>query len=257
MFGGKQTTTSYPQNQLNQSQQHQTITLEAFEANLRGTTLLWYLEPKTVPQYPPGFIDQVVTDAAPFAKKVLILSPQTPIGWKLVDDFDVIFKPQNNTDWSILLTYLTNCAKPSIAILAPYTYPPVAFLQKINSAITLVSLVYLNDFNLSNPSSPTTAQQPHNNTTPIHPTAYQSILLPPLTLDIISTISFPQVLGISHPVWNVHSVLRDLHGAGASLVASSIGDKLGQRQFYWYYTSKNQYTAWNIQQIQNCLSALA
>jgi hypothetical protein len=52
-------------------------------------------------------------------------------------------------------------------------------------------------------------------------------------------------------------VLRDLHGAGASLVVSSTGDRTGQKQYYWYYTSKNQHNTWNLQQIQSILKTIS
>jgi hypothetical protein len=227
-----------------QAQQAKTITLEAFEAQLRGTSVLWYLASKATsqttysPQYPPGFIDQVVTDAAPFQKKCLVISPQTPPGWRLIDDFDIIFRPVTTVDWSLLLTFLTNSAKPLLCILAPYVYPPAQLLQKLPTSITLVSLVFMDE-----PS------------TNLHVGAYQSILLPPLSLDVIPTISFPQHLGISNPTWNIITVLRDLHGAGASLVVSS-AERQVQKQFYWFYTSNNQQHTWSLQQTQSILSAL-
>jgi hypothetical protein len=217
----------------------QTITLEAFEANLRGTSILWYLSPHSKPQYPLGFIDQVVTDAPPFAKKILIISQQTPVGWRLVDDWDVVFRPTTGPEWSLLLTYLLNSPKPVLAILAPGCFVPAALLQKLNNTITFVAFAYMDEV------SPN-----------LHTATYQSILLPQLSLDIIPSISFSQHLGIPSPQWNAASVLRDLHGAGASLVVSSIGDRLVQKQYYWYYTSKNQTYSWNLPQIQNILGTL-
>ena len=213
----------------------QTITLDNFEISTRGTTVLWYLETHAKPEYPPGFVDEIISDEAPFAKKILIVSQQTPIGWKLVDDFDVIFRPTTNIDWSILLTYLASCPKPTLVIAAPQLCPPVVFLQKLTNSVTLVSFVHMEELHT-------------------HTHTYQSILLPPLSLDTIPNIAFSQLLGTPSPPWNVQSVLRNLRGAGASLVASSLGAV--QKQYYWYYTSKNQYTPWSLSQIQNCLRAL-
>jgi hypothetical protein len=214
--------------------QSQTITLEAFEAQLRGTTVLWYIPQKATPQYPQGFIDQIVTDDKPFAKKCLILSVNTPPGWRLIDDFDIVMRPTTPTDWSVLLTCLNNCSKPVLVILAPYAYAPSALLQRLPQGTTFVSLKHLEEPNAS-------------------PQTYQTVMLPQLSLDLIPNISFAQLLGSSNPSWNVPTVLRDLHGAGASLVASSIGDRLAQKQFYWYYTSKNASPSWRLEQIQNIL----
>ena len=222
-----------------QGEKSQTITLEAFEANLRGTSVLWYLPPGTKPQYPQGFVDQIVTDAPPFAKKVLITGPQTHVGWRLVDDWDVTWRPTTGTEWSILLTYLNNCPKPVLLVIAPGSQIPPAFLQKMAAGITLVTFAIMGE--------PTVG---------LNITMYQSILLPPLNLDLIPSLSFVQHLGIPNPSWNASSVLRDLHGAGASLVVSSVGDRQGQKQYYWYYTSKNQHTPWNLTQVQNYLTAL-
>ena len=56
-----------------QQQQQQTIALEAFEASLRGTNMLWYLlDERTI--YPPGFTDQIFADGAPFSRRILIAS---------------------------------------------------------------------------------------------------------------------------------------------------------------------------------------
>ena len=242
MFGLSSSSGTLKQNQnqqQQQQQQQQTITLEAFEATLRGTSILWYLAPGAKPQYPQGFSDQVVADAPPFAKKVLIISQQTPTGWRLVDDWDVVFRPTTGPEWSLLLSYLMNCPKPVLSVIAPHCPTPAAFIQKITSQITLVCFAHM-DEQLSN----------------LHIQTYQSILLPPLSLDLIPSISFAQHLLIPSPSWNAASVLRDLHGAGASLVVSSIGDRLAQKQYYWYYTSKNQHIPWNLQQVQSYMLAL-
>lgn len=216
----------------------QTITLEAFEAQLRGTSVLWYLPQRATPQYPAGFIDQIVTDDKPFAKKILIISNATQPGWRLIDDFDLVMRPTTGPDWSVLLTFLNNCTKPALVILAPHAYAPAVLLQRLPQGTTFVSLKHLDEPNAS-------------------PQTYQTVLLPQLSLDLIPNISFSQLLSIPNPSWNVPTVLRDLHGAGASLVASSIGDRLAQKQFYWYYTSKNASPSWNLQQVQNILITLA
>lgn len=213
----------------------QTITLEAFESQLRGTSILWYIPQKATPQYPPGFIDQIVTDDKPFSKKILIMSPNTPVGWRLIDDFDVIMRPTTGTDWSVLLSVLNNSAKPVLVIIAPYTYAPTALLQRLPQGITFVSIKYLDESNTS-------------------PQTYQTVLLPQLSLDLVPSISFLHHFGIPNPSWNISTVLKDLHGAGASIVASSIGDRLVQKQFYWYYTTNNQNSTWNLPQIQSILS---
>ena len=222
-----------------QQQQQQTIALEAFEASLRGTNMLWYLLDRLT-VYPPGFTDQIFADGVPFARRLLITSSQTPPGWRLADDYDLIFRCQTGIEWSVLLTYITNAPKPMLIICAPFCTPPPNFLQRVPQTATLVAFAYMNQ---------TAAQLSIQN--------YSSILLPPLSLDNISSISFPNHLGIPNPSWNQNSVLRDLHGAGASLVVSSVGDRTMQKQYYWYYTSKNQHSAWTLQQVQSILGTLS
>lgn len=231
-----------------------TITLEAFEAQLRGTSILWYITDHSEPQYPPGFTDQVIADNIPFQKKFLVMGPQTPSGWRLIDDFDCVFRPVTSIDWSLLLTLLTNAGKPILCILAPLTYPPSQLLAKLPTTITFVSLVYLSNSS----TTPTLASAPALNSSStnqsIPPSIYQTILLPPLTLDIIPMISFPQHFGVSNPSWSIATVLRDLHGAGASLVLSTTQTQ--QKQFFWYYTSVNQLEPWSFQQTKSFLGTL-
>ena len=187
------------------------ISLEAFDANLRGRISQWILPSEEVCSLPNGFFDQLISGSAQFQTSILLLSKQDSKAWHLAYPWEMTFVPESNTDWSLLLSILQHLKGPQLIVASPKIQVPQAFWQKCMSfgqakAPTCVSLKYISDSNQG-------ALLPH------------SIFFP--KLDLITDTQFikiPSILPIgvqqSIQTLDLRSIYRELRGSGASLCLS-------------------------------------
>ncbi len=205
------------------------VQLEAFEATTKGRRIRWFLGQDAPITYPPGAQEQLFSEAPPFQRKVLLLSPTSSEAWKLVDRWDAVFVMQNGIEWSLVLSYLQNNVAPALMVIAPELHPPPAFFQKAAhlgpKTPTLLCLAYLH-----------TAEH-----TPL--LGYDAVFFPPVrdiehAIDQTQAILSSLINGETLRAFHLKEAIRDLHSAGASLVASSIEESTPS--MYWYYASEAQ-----------------
>jgi hypothetical protein len=187
------------------------ISLEAFDANLRGRISQWILPSEDTCSLPNGFFDQLISGSTPFQTSILLLSKQDSKAWHLAYPWEMTFIPESTTDWSLLLSILQHLKGPILIVSSPKIQVPQAFWQKCmgaspTKAPTCVSLKYISD---SNPSG----LLPH------------SIFFP--KLDLITDTQFikiPSILpiGVQQSIkdLDLRSIYRELRGSGASLCLS-------------------------------------
>lgn len=211
------------------------VHLEAFESNLRGKKIQWFINSSTC-QYPPGFQEQLITDSPQFQTRILITSPTSSEAWKLVDNWNIIYSVKNNHDWSLLLTVIINQENlyNTLVVFSPEVIVPGGFFQKIQSSIkqgktaTYLLLTYLHSVNVQTLSM-----------------MYIEALFFPgsHTLDEQSIDKLQLVLQVLSPSVLKGLVLRDslreLRSAGAGFVLSSLESSLRQSTLYWYYASES------------------
>ena len=197
------------------------VQLEAFEASIKGRRLRWFLAPDCI-SYPPGFQEQMFTESPPFQRKILVTSHQSSEAWKLVDAWDAVFVPQTPIEWSLIIAYIQNTAKPSILCIIPEVQAPLAFYQKIVGVTTLVVFSTLSQVTI--------------------PTAitFDATFLPPAkdldNVDQINTLLQRLVVQESLHNFSLKDAVRDLKSAGATIVISSIEES--KASLYWYYISE-------------------
>lgn len=196
------------------------VQVEAFEASIKGRRLRWFLTPDYV-AYPPGFQEQMFTESPPFQRKILISSQQSSEAWKLVDTWDAVFVPQSPVEWSLILAYLQNTAKPAILILTPEVQPPLAFYQK-SAGTTLVTFMLISQVTATTQVS------------------FDATFLPPAkdldNVDQINILLQRLVAQENLHNFSLKDAVRDLKSAGATLVISSIEES--KASLYWYYVSE-------------------
>jgi len=190
------------------------ISLEAFDANLRGKYTIWILPSQDTCSLPNGFQDQILSGTPSFQTSILLMSKHDSKAWLLSYSWDMTFTPESPTEWSLLLSILQHLKKPILIVTSPKSQVPPAFWQKcITTPMnppTCVSLKYL-------PTEPSPSNQitslPH------------CIFFP--TLDIMTDIQFSKIPSILSPVIqqsiqsiDLRSLYRELRGAGASLCLS-------------------------------------
>ena len=186
------------------------ISLEAFDANLRGRISQWILPSEETCSLPNGFYDQLISGSTAFQTSILLLSKQDSKAWNLAYPWDLTFVPESSTDWSLLLSILQHLKGPHLIVTCPRLQVPAAFWQKCltvsKTPPTCVALKYISD---SNPGT----------------LLAHSIFFP--KLDLITDTQFikiPSILPqqVQQSIQNIdlRSIYRELRGSGASLCLS-------------------------------------
>lgn len=214
------------------------ISLEAFDGNLRGRLSLWILPTHDVCALPNGFQDQILSGTPAFQTQILLMSKHDSKAWLLSQSWDMTFTPDSPTDWSLLLSILQHMKKPILIVTAPMCQAPPAFWQKCQmmTQVQVPTCVILKDI----PSDIVNILQciPH------------FVFFP--RLDILTDTQFmkiPSILPLtvqqSIQTLDLRSLYRDLRGAGASLCLSLIDSRLtanGTMPSYnatWFYPEIN------------------
>jgi hypothetical protein len=192
------------------------ISLEAFDANLRGRISQWVLPSQEFCTLPNGFYDQLISGAPVFQTNILLLSKLDSKAWLLAYSWDITFIPESPTDWSLLLSILQHLKGPHLIVTAPKLQVPQAFWQKCLTiskvAPTCACLKDITDTN-------------------------QITFLPNFIffprLDLITDTQFTKIpsmlpVSIQQSILNLdlRSIYRELRGSGASLCLSLIDSRM-------------------------------
>jgi hypothetical protein len=195
------------------------VSLEAFDANLRGRISQWFLPSQEFCALPNGFYDQLVSGSSGFQTSILVLSKQDSKAWQLAYPWDMTFIPESPTDWSLLLSILQHLKGPHLIVTAPKLQVPQAFWQKSLTVSKVVpTVVCLKDITDTNPVT----FLPH------------SIFFP--RLDLITDTQFikipnilPQAVQQSVINLDLRSIYKELRGSGASLCLSLSDSRLSSQ----------------------------
>ena len=205
------------------------VQLEAFEAPLRCARIRWFLPPGHGITYPPGFQEQCFTESPPFQRRVLLTHHTSSEAWKVVDKWDAVLLPSTPTDWSLVLTILLNQPPPCLVICTPEVQVPQAVFQKCAAAGQKAPTIVCFQ-NLTMPAPKATI-------------TFDATFFPPakeVDDSMVEAIQhvLPQLIS-SDQIRNfsVKDALKDLRGAGATIVVSSIQEQ--QASLYWYYASES------------------
>jgi hypothetical protein len=185
------------------------ISLEAFDENLRGRISQWILPSQDFCSLPNGFYDQLISGSAPFLTSILLLSKQDSKAWHLAYPWDMTFITETPTEWSLLLSILQHLKAPILIVCCPKLNVPQAFLHKcLTSQKSIPTCVLLKDGESSGQTI-----LPH------------SIFFP--KLDLITDTQFiklasslPQPIQQYIQTLDLRSIYRELRGSGASLCLS-------------------------------------
>jgi hypothetical protein len=191
------------------------ISLEAFDENLRGRISQWILPSQDFCSLPNGFYDQLISGSAPFLTSLLLLSRQDSKAWHLAYPWDMTFIPESPTEWSLLLSILPHLKGPVLIVCCPKLQVPPAFLQKcLTTQKSIPTCVLLRDGESNGQSV-----LPH------------SIFFP--RLDLITDTQFTKMAsGLPTPIQHyiqtldLRSIYRELRGSGASLCLSLIDSRV-------------------------------
>ena len=202
------------------------ISLEAFDANLRGKYTQWVLPSQDFCALPGGFQDQILSGTPAFQTTILLMTKQDSRAWLLAYSWDMSFTPDSPTDWSLMVSVIQHLKKPVLLVTTPRCIAPAAFWQKClvgQSQAVIPTCVALRDIGseagVQSPGQP--LGQPLGQPSGIP----HSIFFP--KLDLITESQFmeiPSSLPASVQAYiqslDLRSLYRDLRGSGASLCLS-------------------------------------
>ena len=218
------------------------ISLEAFDENLRGRISQWILPSETC-SLPNGFYDQLISGSAPFQTHILLLSKQDSKAWQLAFPWEMTFIPESQTDWSLFLSVLQHLKSPALVVISPKLQVPQAFWQKALTNAKAPTFICLKDISID----------VQLNTLP------HAIFLP--RLDLITDTQFIKAAtGLNSAVQqsiqnlDLRSIYRELRGSGASLCLSMIDSRLGTQGSFQPVGSMPTYNAtWFYPEINGAL----
>lgn len=226
------------------------ISLEAFDGNLKGKLSQWIL-PSNTCALPPGFQDQIMSGSNPFSTSIFLTSKTESKGWLLAYSWDMTFSPDTPTDWSLILSVIQHLKKPILIVTSPSTTVPQAFWQKCLTGAGIITCVCLKEISdLASPPSPAVGSPPSQGI------PYFAIFFP--HLETINEAQLTQCLlpflkDIDH-----RSLYRELRGSGASICLSiSDSKKTPQYTPMWFYPEKNSSLALAPSDLRSALVALS
>ena len=206
------------------------VQLEAFESSLKARRIRWFIHPLLPTIYPPGFQEQIFTESPPFQRRILLMSTASSEAWKMTEKWDMILVPQTQLDWSLVLTLLMNQPQPTLVIATPETRIPVQIFQRCaQMGVKAPTFICLQSLSLPLPpvsiSFDATFFPPAKDV--------EDVLMEAMQAALKSVIS-------DHKLGDfiVKDALKDLRGAGATLVVSSIEET--EPTLYWYYASEQK-----------------
>jgi len=207
------------------------ISLEAFDGNLRGKLSQWLLASDSPCVLPNGFQDQILSGASTFQSQILLMSKQDSKAWFISHPWDMCFTPEQPSDWSLFLSIVQNLKRQVLIVTTPKCNAPQALWQKlalIQPPPTCAILSQLTNQETQSPLQciPYTAFFPK--------------------LDHISESQFTKMATILNPqiqqtiqLLDLRSLYRELRGAGASLCLSLTDSRLGTYHSMWFYPEVN------------------
>jgi hypothetical protein len=218
------------------------ISLEAFDENLRGRISQWVIPSETC-SLPNGFYDQLISGSAPFQTHILLSSKQDSKAWHLAFPWEMTFIPESLTDWSLFLSVLQHLKSPILIVTTPKVQVPQAFWQK--ALMNAKSPTFICLKNITSDSQLTVL--PH------------AIFMPKLDLItdtqfIKATTGFAPAVQALLQTLDLRSIYRELRGSGASLCLSMIDQRLGTQGSVQLVGSMPTYNAtWFYPEINGAL----
>jgi len=231
------------------------ISLEAFDTDIRGKYTQWIIPSQESCALPGGFQDQLLSGTPVFQSHILVMSKHDSRAWLLSYSWDMTFTPDTPTEWSLLFSIIQHLKKPTLIVTTPKCIVPAAFLQK----------------SISMPVSPTCvslkcieSEQPNQQQCIPH-----SIFCP--RLDTITESQFMKIPSVLPTIFqqsvkslDLRSLYRDLRGAGASLCLSLIDSRstitssgiIPSFNATWFYPEINTALRLNISDLRMILRTI-
>jgi len=207
------------------------ISLEAFDGNLRGKVSQWLIPTDSPCVLPYGFQDQLLSGPNGFQMNILLMSKQDSKAWLISHPWDMCFTAEVPSDWSLFLSIVQHLKRHILIVTTPNCNAPNVLWQKlalIQPAPTCAVITQLSgkDGQAQTSCIPNTVFFPK--------------------LDIVSESQFTKLPSIlssqiqqSIQSLDLRSLYRELRGAGASLCLSLTDSRMAAYHSMWFYPEAN------------------
>lgn len=194
------------------------VKLDNFDAPLQGYRLLFYYDSITAAL--PGIFDSALHGEA-YSRRVLLTAPSSRTSSLFRAEWDAIFQPADQKEWSLILTYCLYTPKPICIVVDDQVSVPEAFYQRLPQNTTTLIIKPLDS--VADPAL----------------SRHDAVFYPPIA-DITSVESANLIRSITSLTASTTSVetkkawLRELRVAKAALVWTRIGESTPAGAVYWY-----------------------
>ena len=201
------------------------VKLENFDTPLTGAHTVFYIEggPFAHPTL-PGTLDSIL-HGEPYSRRVLVTFPSSRCSSLFRCNWDAVFQPADQKEWSLILTYCSYAPRPLFIHIDDTVNPPDAFFQRLPQGTTITEVRRLETV----PEAPTA---------PTGPIRADVIFYPPVqdltTADATAIIRSLNVQVGSRDAEGKKAYLRELRVARAGLAWTRIQEPTSYGATYWY-----------------------
>lgn len=198
------------------------VRLENFDAPLTGTHTVFYIEggPFAKPTL-PGMLDSLL-HGEPYNRRVLITSPSSRCSSLFRCNWEVVFQPVDQKEWTLILTYCSYAPRPLLVHIDDTVHAPDAFFQRLPQGTTITEVRRLETV-------------PEFGGAPL---AVGTIFYPPVqdltTADSAAIVRSLNTQVGSREVEGKKAYLRELRVSRAGLAWTRVGESSSQGATYWY-----------------------
>ena len=207
------------------------VSLEAFDGNLRGKVSQWLIPTDSPCVLPYGFQDQLLSGPNGFQMNILLMSKQDSKAWLISHPWDMCFTAEQPSDWSLFLSIIQHLKRQILIVSTPNCNPPNVLWQKLALIQPQPTCAVLSQLSGKDGQVPA-ACIPH------------TVFFP--KLDMVAESHFTKLSNIlcsqiqqSMQPLDLRSLYRELRGAGASLCLSLADSRIGAYHSMWFYPEIN------------------
>jgi hypothetical protein len=197
-----------------------TLQIEAFQTNLHGAKIL--CQGPFPPDRQPPILESITDRRQPFQKKVLLSLTPFSFSKSLALSYDATFHVATAADWSLALTYIVHCPKPTLVVADDIPVPDAVW-ARIPRTVTFVHL-------LSTPAR--------------NPKLYDAVFFAAIN-DSNTPYSEMTYRGVQALLGSVgtkeyREIINELRVASAGIAWSKVDETTEAGALYWYDPVKQQ-----------------
>ncbi len=194
------------------------VKLENFDTPLNGHRTLFFYDPRSTTTL-PGLFDTILHGEA-YSRRILLTTPASAASSLFRAEWDAVFQPADQKEWSLILTYALYAPKHICIVIDDGLVVPEAFFQKLPVGSTVIAVRSLD----------------HASDTPF--ARYDAVCFPPVAdttgMEAATILKIVSALTRTADTETKRAWLRELRVAKAALIWTRVGESAATGATYWY-----------------------